>query len=235
MAELPKKILRLLDLSLRGETATIFVLRESEVASFESDASFRQAYPASLFWATTRKRDFYLGRMGARAAIREVTARDPGWLAVGADGRPMLPPGVTASLSHTEVDGKRIAVIGISSGTSHRLGIDIEPIVSPERFAKLAPRFETALSQLSAKTTLPKLDRESLTAFFTVYESSVKAIAQHGLGKATPGDFRTPEWNPAGSADPSDHAWKAVHIPSGRPVEGRVFSFEKAKIALGIA
>ncbi len=235
MSELPRKILRLRDLSLRGDSVSIFILRESEISSAERDDSFRQAFPASTFWATSRKRDFYLGRMAARTAIREMTARDPGWLTVGADGRPTLPTGIAASLSHTEVDGKRIAVVAVSLGNTHRIGVDIEPIVSPDRFSKLAPRFEMALSQLASRSPFPRLEPESLTAFFTVYESAVKAIAQYGLGKPTPADFRSPEWNPAEATSPSDTEWKLAHIPSGRPVEGRVFSFERAKIALGIA
>lgn len=235
MSELPKKILRLRDLSLRGETVTLFLLRESEIPTVERDDSFRQAFPASTFWATTRKRDFYLGRLALRMAIREVSAVDPGWIPIASDGRPVLPAGLAASLSHTQIDGKRIAIVGISVGSAHRIGVDVEPIVGPDRFTKLAPRFEAALAHLSVGTPWPPLHPETLTAFFTVYEAAVKAIAQWGLGKATPSDFHSPQWNLAPQSGPSDTEWRLDHLASGRTVEGQVFSYERAKIALGIA
>ncbi len=220
---------RLREDSILGNKISIFTL--PQVAIPAPDDTFRRTFPQASFWAATRQRDFWTGRLLARLAIFEFTRRDPGWLGMNADGSPALPTGIMASLSHTEISGRSTAaVFAISASDTLRLGIDLEPVLSAPRFEKLRSRFEAEFSRLLRLPSYRFADPSDMTTAFTIYEAAVKILAQHGLGKAIPADFRSLSVRAKGP----EIEWELSHIASNRILSGRTLSWKEMRLSYGI-
>ena len=103
----------------------------------EEEAAIQRAVPK-------RRREFALGRMALRAAIREAGHDLPDSQPIPArpDRQPDLPPGIHASLSHS--GDYCIAVASPPGGAS--IGVDLEPMaqIQPDALAETVAPFRAA-------------------------------------------------------------------------------------------
>ena len=99
-----------------------------------SDVSFTEIHPSEVEFANSkperRRVEFLAGRRVLRAALREVGWQGSEPLLTGAQGRPQLPQGFTASLTHK--DGLAFAVAARAE-LARTLGIDCEVIGARDR------------------------------------------------------------------------------------------------------
>jgi len=114
--------------------------------------------PSGLSRATPRRQaEFLAGRIAADHACRPLGI-DPGRLPVGSERRPVWPPGVIGSISHS--DNLAVAAVGVRSRCAG-VGIDVEKvngnrrtdflvpaIVSEDEIAMLRDRFGSGLAAL---------------------------------------------------------------------------------------
>jgi len=102
----------------------------------EEPTGWGQIHLAEREFASTRpgrrRCEFVAGRLALRAALHQVGWDGDGPLLPGSQGRPNMPPGFTASLTHK--DGLAMAIAARSSG-GWTLGIDCEVVGERERSA----------------------------------------------------------------------------------------------------
>jgi enterobactin synthetase component D len=136
-----------------------------EIATFAVPGALRRAVP-------TRQREFVAGRRCAAAAMARLGQTSNG-LPIGTNGAPVWPGGVVGSITHTD---RIVCAAAALAGDAAGLGIDIEPVLSPDRLAHVERRVATRaeIAGLAAQT---RLDRVTvLTLAFSAKEAVYKCL-----------------------------------------------------------
>lgn len=211
------------ELSLSGLRIFLYIKDEEPLIEEEPEfAEFLAAFGTEITnYAPGRLRELYLGRSLAKQAIRELLGVDPGWLRTGADRKPELPHGVAASLTHTYLQGKRIAVVGAARTLEKVIGVDLEPLFTDLQAEKLRERFSGYFN--SGKI---QLDAGNMTELFTIYEATVKILSQKNRGIVSPSHLRLEE--------KTTDSWVVSHPESGIRIEGIVLSYLGARLSVGV-
>ena len=123
-------------------------------------------------WCEKRKREFLAGRAAAGEALGRLGMEQPGLPARAEDGRPLWPPGITGSISHSR---QYCAAVAAYSCDFAAIGIDIEEGGRVDR--AIAERLFTVqeldfLERGAAKLPLPV----ARTVIFSAKESAYKAV-----------------------------------------------------------
>lgn len=118
-----------------------------------------------------RQREYFYGRVCARAAVRRLREGFDGAIPAGADRRPVFPAGLEGSISHSD----ELAVAVCRSAERGRLGVDVERIMAKA----VASELEHAIAhpaelELAGWGALPH--RLRLTLIFSAKEALFKAI-----------------------------------------------------------
>lgn len=126
-----------------------------------------------------RRGTFVGGRLAMRAALATaMTHQDIPPVLRNARGAPVLPPGVTGSISHKR--DLALAAVTRADGTLRHLGIDLEqrPTERDLERPSIAPRILTAheRAELAAERLDALAERERLLVHFAVKEAVYKAI-----------------------------------------------------------
>jgi 4'-phosphopantetheinyl transferase EntD len=144
------------DLPTPGDVGlALGIARSSELCGFRAHAA--EARLATGMCAS-RRRDFLLGRLAARRALEALDVSAPVLIA---DGRPVFPPPLAGSISHSE--GVGVAVVGFAEA----VGVDIElrrlsaraarGVCSPEELVWAGDCSERATLLFSAKESAYKV------------------------------------------------------------------------------
>jgi enterobactin synthetase component D len=121
-----------------------------------------------------RRREFFFGRLCARAAIRRIVPGESGAVALRADRRPGFPEGLSGSITHTEDFAAAVCICA----TEGSIGIDAEPIFSIGRSHALAAYIACG-DELCVARDMGCDSSIALTAIYSAKESLFKAIYPH--------------------------------------------------------
>lgn len=119
-----------------------------------------------------RKREFTAGRNAVRKAIEQL-GRPVEAIAVGSMREPVLPVGITASITHT---ADYCAAAAIRKGTIVSLGIDAEANVPME--SELRPLIVSPAEEVTLSNSLRGLGCDGAKLAFSVKEAFFKAFFQ---------------------------------------------------------
>jgi 4'-phosphopantetheinyl transferase EntD len=155
------------------------VLAEVSIGSIAvfSDVSMAEVHASEVEFANSRpgrrRVEFLAGRRVLRAALREVGWQGSEALLTGSQGRPQLPQGFTASLTHK--DGLAFAVAA-RADSRRTLGIDCEVVGARERssIARKVLRPSELLRWQSMGKKWP-----DLLELFSTKEAIYKALHPH--------------------------------------------------------
>lgn len=153
--------------------------REQRVAFVDSGRLHaREATMADLL-PVARRGTFVGGRMAMREALGSVLGGDavPPVLR-NSRGAPVLPPGVTGSISHKRE--LALAAVTRQDRAVRHVGVDLEmrPTAADLERPSIAPRILTAIerAELTAEQLDPLVERERVLVHFAVKEAVYKAI-----------------------------------------------------------
>lgn len=138
----------------------------------------REATMADLL-PLTRRGSFVGGRLAMRSALTAALdgAMVPPVLR-NSRGAPVLPPGVTGSISHKR--DLALAAVTRQQETMRHLGVDLElrPTATDLERPSIAPRILTATerAELAAERLDPLVERERVLVHFAVKEAVYKAV-----------------------------------------------------------
>jgi len=132
------------------------------------------ALPAELERAVAKRRlEFLAGRSCAREAIARLLGRPfESSIAVGVDRAPQWPEGVVGAITHTH--GFAAAAVA-GTGDARGLGLDTEPILSPEAMEAVATQ-ATVPGELDALAAVGLPAAHLLTVVYSAKESLFKCL-----------------------------------------------------------
>ncbi len=134
---------------------------------------FKSGFDLARMTNEKRIRELFHGRYVAKRLIENITGKDPGWLPIGENGKPVLPSQVLASFSHS---GHWIAVwANLKTPHVRSIGIDLQTWIT-EKEAKL---LEEGFRRRSFNIPPPLLAfplHERITIVFSILESIQKIL-----------------------------------------------------------
>ena len=123
-----------------------------------------------------RQREFFYGRLCARAVIQQLQPGDAGDVGLAADRRPLFPVGLSGSITHND-DFAAAVCMPARCGS---VGIDAEPIMPAELAKQLAAQIADA-DELRIAQAISADSAVALTAIYSAKEALFKALYPHIL------------------------------------------------------